>query len=54
MLKITIESHRFNEPAVDWIMDILKFKQLPFIKKVLKKRDGIVIVEIIKKEIDAD
>ena len=28
MLKITIESSKFHEKAVDWVIDILKYKQI--------------------------
>lgn len=50
MLRITIESHRVNDPAVEWVMNALQFRQVPFVRKVLKEREGVVTVQIIKKE----
>ncbi len=35
MLKITIESHRHDDPMVTWMIDMLKFKQVPFKKHVI-------------------
>lgn len=54
MLRITIETHRYDEPAVEWIINALKYKQVPFIKKVYPKTDGIIKIEILKKERNAD
>ncbi len=50
MLKITIESHRFNDPAIEWVTDMLQFKQVPFRKRVCRRKEGVIRVEIEKRE----
>ena len=35
MLRITIESHRHDERTAQWIIDLLKFKSVPFKKHVI-------------------
>lgn len=39
MMKITVDSHRHDEPTVEWIINALKFKQIRFKKYVIMLPD---------------
>lgn len=52
MLRITIESSKYNEKAVGWVMDILKFKIVPYRLTTSKliKNDSIMFVTVLERK----
>lgn len=50
MLRIIVESSNSKEPAVDWIIDTLKFKQVGYRMRTAKKvGEGIVYMTVFEK-----
>ena len=53
ILKITVQSSRYEEPAVKWIEEMLRFKLMKFKKRTLKIKDDI-ITTVFEKEIKSE
>jgi hypothetical protein len=50
MLRIIVESSNSKEPAVQWMMDMLRFKQVGYkIRAAKKVGEGIVYMTVFEK-----
>ena len=50
MLRIIVESSNAQEPAVQWLLDLLRFKALPYKVKTAKKViDGVIYMTVFEK-----
>jgi hypothetical protein len=51
VLRITIESSKYDEKAVNWLVDLLKYKQVPhrFTTSKVIKNDAITHITTFEK-----